>query len=163
MKFLELTEKDLDLYERLVKPHCLEEDFITPAEYKDYLHTLACFRSWFLVDESPGNRRVGWCAAGDPSETMPGAVHFFGGVILPPFRGRGLSRLLYAHRFSVFPGRDFTMSVQPRNVIALNLALTHGFRPFLYREPWIELLKRHPLSEPETRDAETSAPAPVRR
>lgn len=162
MKFIELTEHDLERYERLVKPHLLKEDFITPAEYREYLGSLTLFRSWFLVDERD-DRCVGWCAAGEPSDTVPGAVHFYGGVILPPFRGRGFSHLLYTHRFAAFPGRDFTASVQPHSIIALNSALAYGFKPFRYQEPWIELVRRHQVTDEDARDAGRSARAPALR
>lgn len=162
LKFVEVTERDLDLYESLVRPHLDRADFITPDEHRRYSDTLTSFGSWFLVDETDADACVGWCAAGDPSDSIPTAVHFYGGIILPAYRGRGYSHLLYSHRFAAFPGRDFTASVQPSSIIALNTTLAYGFKPFLYHEPWIELVRWHSISADLAVSPETAA-APVRR
>jgi len=140
-KFIELklNSNHKKLYENLVKPTLDDNDYCTWDDLIEfYDNDTKKFESWFLQDTSK-NEIIGWCSIRliFPPDINEGEYHFYGGVIKKEYRGKGLSKLLYKHRMDKYKGNIIGVSIQPSNIISLNAAISMGFKPSRYREPWL--------------------------
>ena len=135
--FKELADNDMVHYLEIFAPLFLKDDFITQEEYHRYKKEKKYFTSWFLIDtKSDIEKPVGWCALADLEYKEP-YIGLYGGAVLPKYRGQGLARLMYQYRLDLYPDRGFLVHIQPSNIASLNLAISIGFKPYKWNDPWI--------------------------
>jgi len=141
-EFIPMAESEMDKYVRMVQPELVYPDFITPDEYDEFVRTHELFRSWVVVERDDPEKWVGWTAAGYPSKYLSTAVEVYGTVVFPPYRGRGLGKLIHTWRSAYFRGKDLIGTVQPTNIVSMNMLISLGYRPYMYDDPWIVFLYR---------------------
>jgi len=143
MQFRPLQLDELDTYEHKVGAALKPEEFVSKDAYLERLKTKKIFESWVMFDPAQPDEWVGWCAVATPT-TVCGdtTLHLYGGVIFEPYRGKGYSKLLYEYRIGMYPEYDKSVSVRPENILSMNIALSHGFKPVSYAEGFINLIRK---------------------
>ena len=144
--FRELQIDELDEYVDKVGSVLDKAEFVTKDEYLKLSGSNSrkeFFKSWVMFDPQKPEEWIGWCALASPSSSYPDALHFYGGVIFEPYRGKGYSKLLYEHRIREFPDAIFTVSILKSRPLSMKIARTYGFEPFQeFDNGYIELVRK---------------------